>query len=458
MNNYALYNVKHVNSFKKFLTIIEQYDDDIAFKNKNNEWSYLDFCNDIKVVASNLMKYKQRLIVVNLKDTRLFAIVYFAIVLSGNIAVLVDEIDLKEIGIDNYMIMEKEMVTNLLKGGIKELPDTDIDSLCTIVCSSGTTSFKKGVMLSQKNLLSDMVGGMELYEYSKGAIYVNFLPYTHLFGIIADLMGPLYSGGTICIAENKLCFFEELQYYKPTNLNLPPALVQVMYTMLLRTNNFNKATGGKLRKVMCAGARMNDKVNNEFSKYGLRIYAAYGLTECSPCVTMNRDYYYKPGSVGLPLPCCNVEIIDDEIVVSGDNVMLGYYKNKQTTEKVRIEGKLYTGDLGFFDEDGFVFLTGRKSNIIVFEDGIKIVPEIIEEKINDLNGVKESLVEPICVNEKTKLQIIITKDDKYHSEEISEEIYDLLKRMELQSMVHNIIVQKEELEKNALGKILRKKN
>lgn len=451
MRNYPLYDVKHIDDFLQFINQIEKYGDIVAFKERECEWSYISFCDDVKAVASYLLKYNRKYILLCLKNSRLFAIAYFAVVLSGNIAVLSGR-DLMNLEDIDFLCIDDNCIGDMLKSGKVPIPKTSELDVCTIACSSGTTSYKKGVMLSQKNLVHDTIAGMELYKYERGAVYVNFLPYSHLFGIVADLMGPLYSGGTICVVRDKLHFFEDLTLYKPTNLNLPPVLVKTMCIMLKRTNNFEKATGGRLKKIMCAGARLDESYNEVLVNYGCRAYSAYGLTECSPCVTMSRDEYYKNGSVGLVLPCCNVEIVDGEVVVSGSTIMIGYYNDEEATKSVLIDGKLYTGDMGYIDEDGFLFLTGRKSNLIVFEDGNKVVPELLEEKINNIEGVKESLVESVFIGSKVRILIKLVNDQVFDINKLNE----LLVSEGVVSYVKEICMEKE-LEKNELGKIIRRK-
>ena len=288
MKNYPMYSVDEVGTFLEFILKIERkYSDNIAFKSINKQYTYGDFCNMVKSCVGALSSNKGKCFVIDTNNSLKFAVMYFAIVISGNIAVLMDEQDLKYVDIKEYEVISESDLDKILEYKSDYIEDSHNEDVCTIVCSSGTTSEKKGVMLSQANLLSDMRGGMLLYEYPENAIYVNILPYTHLFGVIADLLGPLFSGGTICIPNDKIHFFESLRYYRPTNLNLPPALVNAIYAMLISTGSFEMATGGRLKKVMCAGAKLNDDVNELFSQYGLRVYSAYGLTECSPCVSMN---------------------------------------------------------------------------------------------------------------------------------------------------------------------------
>ena len=449
MKNYPMYSVDEVGTFLEFILKIERkYSDNIAFKSINKQYTYGDFCNMVKSCVGALSSNKGKCFVIDTNNSLKFAVMYFAIVISGNIAVLMDEQDLKYVDIKEYEVISE---SDLDKKS-DYIEDSHNEDVCTIVCSSGTTSEKKGVMLSQANLLSDMRGGMLLYEYPENAIYVNILPYTHLFGVIADLLGPLFSGGTICIPNDKIHFFESLRYYRPTNLNLPPALVNAIYAMLISTGSFEMATGGRLKKVMCAGAKLNDDVNELFSQYGLRVYSAYGLTECSPCVSMNRDHFYRQNSVGQVLPCCSVDIIDGEVTVVGKNVMLGYYKNKDATNKVLRDGRLYTGDLGYVDDDGFLYLIGRKNSMIVFEDGKKILPEIVENAICQLENIEECLILPEENNCKIKLNIYIVSDENVNNEDLK----NVLKDFNISNRIAEITIQRNKLKKNALGKIVRK--
>lgn len=453
MKNYPMYSVDEVGTFLEFILKIERkYSDNIAFKSINKQYTYGDFCNMVKSCVGALSSNKGKCFVIDTNNSLKFAVMYFAIVISGNIAVLMDEQDLKYVDIKEYEVISESDLDKILEYKSDYIEDSHNEDVCTIVCSSGTTSEKKGVMLSQANLLSDMRGGMLLYEYPENAIYVNILPYTHLFGVIADLLGPLFSGGTICIPNDKIHFFESLRYYRPTNLNLPPALVNAIYAMLISTGSFEMATGGRLKKVMCAGAKLNDDVNELFSQYGLRVYSAYGLTECSPCVSMNRDHFYRQNSVGQVFPCCSVDIIDGEVTVVGKNVMLGYYKNKDATNKVLRDGRLYTGDLGYVDDDGFLYLIGRKNSMIVFEDGKKILPEIVENAICQLENIEECLILPEENNCKIKLNIYIVSDENVNNEDLK----NVLKDFNISNRIAEITIQRNKLKKNALGKIVRK--
>ena len=457
MKQYQWYEVEECYYFSEFLDIITQkYGDMVVFENNEKRVKYSELKQEVQKYTSFFSNYTDTLFVINIKDCFVFTCVYFAAIISGNIAVLCDEKEAKNILNGQKYVCINDSYANIIRTEDSHafVINNRKDKCCTVVCSSGTTSQKKGVMLSQYNLLSDTFAGMRCYEYPKGAVYLNIIPYTHLFGIVADLLGPLYSGGCICYG-NKMDFFDNLRKYKPTNLNLPPALVNSIYKLLIATNDFEYATGGSLKKVMCAGAKMNDNVNDVFGKYGMRVYAAYGLTECSPCVSLSRDEFYKAGSCGMVMPCNNVEIIDGEIVVSGTNVMLGYFNDINATNKVLIDGKLYTGDLGNVDKDNFLYVTGRKNNLIVFSDGTKIMPEEVENEINCLTMVEESLVTTSDKTDCINICVVITMEAKI--EIVERDLKELLKKHNLRHRLNKLVIRYETLERNQLGKIVRRK-
>lgn len=456
MENYPLYNVDDCFSYIEYLEYIyKKFKGKVAFEYKKRSYSY----DDIYLMVRQCLLYfesrqsdKYKL---SIEDPMLFFIAYFSVVISGGIAFLSNGQDILKY--DNLELVDESKIKHILKeekiySTLNDFKNrNDIHSVCTIALSSGTTSVQKGVMLSQANILTDMVAGMKIYEYAEDRRYLSVLPCYHLFGLVADLLGPLYSGSTICIPENKISFFSDLQYFKPTNLNLPPALVMAIYKLLVSTNDFSVATGGKLKKIMAAGAKLDEFVNDEFKKYGMRAYSGYGLTECSPCVSMNRDNYFREGSSGVILPCCEVKIVNGEILVKGNNVMLGYYQSEKDTARVIHDGWLHTGDLGKIDDDGFLILYGRLSNIIVFENGKKIIPENVEYEINSIKEVEESLVTSFESNNSIYLDITVVCKNKSVENKIKEicEKYDVLHK------INNICITDNKLKRNKLGKLVR---
>ena len=460
MQDYPLYPVTQCHSFFDFLNSINsRFSEKIAFRSKSECWSYQDIYDGVCRFSSRFSACKNEAFLLQIKVPVLFAIAYFAVVITGNVAFLLD--DWQEgfsDGIQPLSIQDQDVLDYTKTGDKHSLPAlkdcSDINAVCTVAKSSGTTSVAKGVMLSQENLLSDTIAGMQILEYAEDSVYLNVLPYSHLFGVVADLLGPLYSGATICFTDNRLDFFGGLRFFRPTNLNVPPALVENIAKLLQHTKDFDLATGGNLRKIMCAGAKLDDSLNDEFENYGLRVYAAYGLTECSPCVSMNRDHYFKPGSAGRILPCCEVKIEEGEILVRGTNVMLGYINDSEATARVICDGWLHTGDLGYVDQDGFLFLDGRKTNLIVFEDGTKLMPEKLENLISEIPGVMECLVRSTIQNNRNMIEVIVVNQDE-NSDAIISAIKNICRQQSLIQRVANIQITSSELPKNMLGKIVR---
>ena len=459
MNDYPFYEVMDCNNFEDFLDSIEKrFSSRIAFQGRMEKWTYQEICETIRIILPMFEGYSNCIFGIKMKTPPLFCVTYFAIVLSGNIAYLLDDMQLGDT-LEYTIIEEATILEYINKKKNSEINSCmtnclDSNSFCTLIKSSGSTSVAKEVMLSQRNILSDTIAGMKMFEYSSESIYFKVLPYSHLFGLVADLLGPLYSGAIICYSQNELNFFGGLRFFRPTNLNLPPILAESIALMLEKHGDYNETTGGRLKKILCAGARVDDALNKIFECYGIRMYAAYGLTECSPCVTMNRDLYWKYGSVGKVLPCCKLKIVDGEIAVAGSNVMLGYFNDAIATKEVIKEGWLYTGDLGYIDRDGFLFIQGRRTNLIVFENGQKLVPESVEKLFDEVDGVEESMVIPWIKEKRTMLKIFIVTHNKEKCE-VRMQINNICRERNILSKVTDIEYISYPLPRNKLGKLIR---
>lgn len=449
-----LYDISPCSSLGEFIEkIYTWYGDSTAFRDYKNYWSYSDLYHMIKKLLPYFINNDTNYYCIKIVSPIYFFVAFSAIIISGKIALLGSENQSEGELIEN--VTEEDIIHIISENQTCAFPKKVTDNMPSIIVrSSGTTSIAKGVMLSQKNLLSDTISGMQMYEYPKNAVYYNVLPYSHLFGIVADMLGPLYSGATICFSQNKMNFFNDLQFFKPTHMNLPPAMVYTIERMLLKTNDKKISTGGSLTKIMCAGATISQSTIKNMADWGVSVYPAYGLTECSPCVSMNSELFSKPGSVGKILPCCKVRIVDGEVAVCGENVMLGYWNNSQSTLDIIRDGWLYTGDLGFLDDDGFLFLTGRKSNIIVFEDGKKIIPEIIEADLNAIDCIEECIVTK--TQSKEHVMIIVTVVTHCtDSTKLLQQVEHCIIKHEISDKVAEIILTDQDLPKNKLGKVIR---
>lgn len=340
----------------------------------------------------------------------------------------------------------------------------DNKKLAAIIYTSGTTGKGKGVMLSHENIASDTVGALNNVKVSDVSVLV--LPIHHTFGFVAGVLCMLHIGTKICINSSLRNVSRDMEVYKPTHLFLVPLFVEKMYKKiwdtakkngkagllrnLIKTSNallrvgidlrrklFKTVLdgfGGELQIIVCGGAPLDPRYVKGFRDFGIEVLNGYGITECSPIVSVNRNNYYRDGSIGQVLPCCEVKIdkLDNsnegEILVKGKNVMLGYYNNIELTEEV-MEGEWFrTGDIGKLDKDGFLFITGRKKNLIVLNNGKNIYPEELEMFILNIPYVKEVLV--YSEKDDVKQQIIITAEVFVDNEYIAaENIKNLSKQL-----------------------------
>lgn len=437
-----------------FLKKINSYEH-MAFILSDREIKYKTLCSNAKKLANWIDKnVSQKYININASSAYHFSVVYLATLLCGKVAVLGALND----SFPDCFVLNLDRLEEIFEIE-DELNSIEVDqfTVSTLVQSSGTTSYKKYVMLSQKNIFSDTISGMRNYEYSVKSRYVNIIPCTHLFGLVADILGPLYSGGTICVLDNKYEFFGSLSKYNPSALNLPPIMIEQILNLLEKnSNNPEVVIGRKLKKIMCAGAPISRSVVKKMIKYGVQVYTAYGLTECSPCVSLSEDNCYREGSVGKVLDCCEVKIEDGEILVRGANVMIGYYNAPKDTKEVLIDGWLHTGDLGYMDSDGYLFITGRKNTLLIFGNGYKVNPEEIEALINCVEGVIESEVFLLHdeLKDKPSVRVHISNDvDKKFISEKVREIFNSFTEVN----VEHILFTEMEFEKTELGKIKRSK-
>ena len=305
----------------------------------------------------------------------------------------------------------------------------DVNKLASIVFTSGTTGKGKGVMLSQANIGLDMTLGMYNFDITRKTLHV--LPPHHTFGSTVNYVGHLSQGCEVYISSGLKHVSDEIREQQPTHLILVPAFLEVMNrkiwttarktgkegllkVMMKASNILRKvgidvrkklfasvlsAFGGKLELVICGGAKLDEDIIRTFDALGITILNGYGITECAPLISANRNKYQKPGSVGTPILACRVKIDnpdengEGEICVKGPNVMLGYYQNPEATAEVfDKDGFFHTGDYGKLDEEGWIYITGRKKNLIILSNGKNVYPEEIEADLQKVEGVCEVVV------------------------------------------------------------------
>lgn len=305
--------------------------------------------------------------------------------------------------------------------------DVKPEDLLTIVYTSGTTGKTKGVMLSHKNVMTDVNSSLHAVT---GGHAIGFLPLNHTYSWVTGLFAGLVRNewGFICTQLTHI--YKDIKKYKPRQFAAVPLAVEMIYNRIISnakrkgsyetlmtgietSNNFllsgydarreifseiHENLGGNLEYILCGGAYLNPKIEQFMFDIGIPIITGYGLTECSPCVTCSRVYDYKIGSVGLALDCNELKIDapDEngvgEILVRGDNVMMGYYNDPESTAAVFDGDWFKTGDYGYIDSEGYLFFTGRKKNLIILSNGKNVSPEELEAKLGEIEFVKEVLV------------------------------------------------------------------
>ena len=394
----------------------------------------------------------------------------------------------------------------LLENGDKRFLKAEIDNekLSILVFTSGTTSASKGVMLSHKNIVSNIYGLDSFEKIYPTDVNMAFLPFHHTFGS-TGLLYLLHHGATNVFCDGIRHIQENLKEYKVTMFICVPLIIEAMYKKIMtqvekqgqtkkvkigikltrfllkfgidiRRKVFKQIIdnlGGSLRFIISGASGIDRKVAEAFNDFGFLTVQGYGLTETSPVLFAENENNIKYGSVGLPLINVKAKIENKnedgigEIVAKGPNVMLGYYENKEETDKVLKDGWFYTGDLGYFDKDGFLFITGRKKNVIVLKNGKNIYPEEIEQVISNLSYVAENMVYGKEKDDDLLLsaKIVYNKeymDEKYPGkteEEIKEiiwkDIKEINKTMPQYKHVKNIVVTDKPMIKTTTAKIKR---
>jgi long-chain acyl-CoA synthetase len=381
--------------------------------------------------------------------------------------------------------------------------EIDRERLATIVFTSGTTGKGKGVMLSQTNIVSDMTQGMYLFDITPKTL--NVLPPHHTFGSTVNFVGHYSQGSEIYISSGLKHIVNELKEQQPTHLVLVPLFVETLYkkiwssaqksgkanalrSMIKISNLLRKfgidlrrtlfksvleAFGGKLEMIICGGAALNQDIIDTFEAIGITILNGYGITECSPLISCNRNKYQKKGSVGTPIIGSKVKIKDPdengegEICVKGPNVMLGYYKDPEATARAFDEdGFFRTGDYGKLDEEGWIYITGRLKNIIILSNGKNVYPEELENEISRIYGVSEAVVYAGESEVQKNKEVIVAeiypefealKESGIEDVEtyFNEEIKKINSRMVSYKAIKMVRIRNEEFKKNTSRKILR---
>ncbi len=272
----------------------------------------------------------------------------------------------------------------------------DPDSLCTIMFTSGTTGKSKGVMLSQRNI-ADNATCLDMKIPERTTI-LSVLPVHHAYCLSMDILKGISLGSIICINDSLIHMAKNMKYFQPDMILMVPLMIETLAKKLEDAENLppeivkKEVFGENLHTICSGGAYLNPDLIDLFEKFGIQIQQGYGMTECSPVISTNLSWNIRKDSVGQLLPNCEAKVVDEEIWVKGSSVMMGYYKMPEETKDTLADGWLKTGDLGYVDEEKFVYLTGRKKNLIITKNGENVSPEELENKIGSARLVQEILV------------------------------------------------------------------
>ena len=416
-----------------------------------------------------------------------------------------------------YICMDKndefKTMADVMKKG-KELLDEgntdydnakiDPDKMSILLFTSGTTSASKIVMLSHRNIAANIYSMHLVEDFRNTDVNLAFLPFHHTFGSTAMIIF-LSCGAATAFPDGLRYIAQNLNEYKATFFVGVPLLIESIYKKIMKEVDKQGKTnlvkygrigcnvlrkvgidvrrklfkqiidqlGGSLRMIISGAASLDKEVSKGFNEMGIKTLQGYGLTETSPVLAAENYKYIKYGSCGFPMPDVEIKIVDKneegigEIIAKGPNVMLGYYENEEATNAVLKDGWFYTGDLGYIDEEGFLFITGRKKDVIVLKNGKNIYPDEVETLINKLDIVKECMVFGLPKNDDLLLSVKVQYDEEYVKENhpnateeelekiVWEHIKEINKEMPTYKYIKHMILTKEDFVKTTTQKIKR---
>lgn len=377
----------------------------------------------------------------------------------------------------------------------------DPNALKMLVYTSGTTGDPKGVMLSEHNLVSMVYYGMQVSKPETTELAV--LPFHHTYEAVPGVLVSLHKHNTMCINQKLTQVLKNMQVFRPDYMYIVPAFAELFYKkiwaaareggkerglkMLIHMSNALRkigidkrrklfktildSFGGELRTLICGGAPVRAELGYFFDSIGIYLMNGYGITECAPLISVNRFDLDDCTTVGFVLPCLELKFDDvtdegiGEICVKGDNVMLGYYKRPDLTEQVLKDGWFSTGDYGMLDSEGRLKITGRKKNIIVLTNGKNIYPEELEEKIGNIDYVKEVVVyavldengaeDGLCAEAFLDEDMVSAMNEPDIKARLKKDIDEALAELPRYKQISEVVIRDTEFVKNSSNKIKR---
>ena len=514
--NYPYHELTKVDTFLEMITLkYKEMPNKEAYSYNDNDVkvikTYKDVYNDVLNLTYYMhKKYKNKHIGIMAENSYRWLILFYSIITSGNIVTIID----KEADKDKLDYLLKSSDTDILfysskyVSFIDEVKCTkfdinDIDKFikegnkysyeiekdpnrdAAIFFTSGTTGPNKAVLLSEYGMVWDVLAASTLY-YPYGGV-VAFLPFHHAFGLITGAIKPFNYGVPTFINGSLKYIQKDIKENHPQTLFAVPLFMETFYKMInksirqkgkeksfkfafnlskfllklgidVRKKLFKEILdefGGKLEYVICGGAFLDEKYVKWFRVIGIEVLNGYGITECSPVISVNRPFYHEDGSVGVPCKGVDVKIIDGEICIGGPLLMKGYYKNDEETKSVMYDGYFHTGDLGYISKGGFIHITGRKKNLIILSNGENISPELIENALLKDDGVCEVVVYE--KDDKIVAEIFPEEDYLQNQEYFDKLIYRYNEGKAKNQQVAYAILRSAEFEKNSSKKILRSK-
>lgn len=400
-----------------------------------------------------------------------------------------------------------ELGRESLEKGNRSFVDHKIDmsKMSALLFTSGTTGTAKGVMLSHKNLTAAANASVLSMSYDMNNTFVSILPPHHSYEITCGEMAIQMLGAEILINDSLKHIMKNFAWYKPNALMLVPLIVETMHKKIwdevkkrkmekklkfamglsnfllffgidMRQKLFAQVTGafgGNLKSIVCGGAPLSPQIIKDFYAFGITVLEGYGITECAPLVAVNSPGKVRFHSVGQPVKGCRVRIDKQdesdetgEICVKGDNVMMGYFKDPEATKEAFTEdGWFKTGDIGYIDKDGYIFITGRKKNVIILSNGKNVFPEELEEHIAPVPEILEAVVTVRETNGEPVLTAICVPNPDLVTETDDERVYAIMKSkideinktLPSYKKMLRVEVRREPFERNTAKKIMRYK-
>ena len=328
-------------------------------------------------------------------------------------------------------LVEKEK--KLLTDGNKTYIDAKIDSekMGIMLFTSGTTAMSKAVMLSHKNLVTNVMDIIQRFDLTDEDRFLSFLPLHHVFECTVGFLYPISIGGSIAFCEGVKHMAENIKEFEITAMISVPAVFDIIYRKVMKTiekkgklanlekgkkvsqfllkmkidlrkqlfKEVHESLGPKLKLVVTGGAALDPETEKGFNDLGFDVEQGYGLTETAPVIAAETPKCRRLGSIGKKFPSVEVKIDDPdeegigELMAKGPSIMLGYYENEEATKSaLESDGWFHTGDLARIDKDGFIYISGRKKSVIVLNNGKNVFPEEIETLLNKVEGIKETFV------------------------------------------------------------------